>query len=151
MRTPHRSRFTAQDDEGSVLILVIFSSILSLALILGVMAASSLYIERKRLFTVADGAATAAAEAFPLDSVSLADGRPRVTLTNDQVLAEATDYLNHAAVTGSVPLTLVSAESVDARSASVTLAGAWRPPVASLFFPEGIEIRVTATARTVFG
>lgn len=151
MRKPFPLTQLRSDDEGSVLILVIFSSVLSLALILGVMAATSLYIERKRLFALADGAATAAAEAFTLDSVSLAGGRPRITLMNEQVLTEAADYLNHATVTGSIPPTLVTAESVDARSASVTLAGAWRPPVVSLFFPEGLDIRVTATARTVFG
>lgn len=140
-----------RDDEGSVLLLTIFSAVLALAVILGVMAASSLYIERKRLFTVADGAATAAAEAFSLDTVTFVDGRPRIYLTNDQVDAEARQYLSVASTTGSVPMHLVSAQSEDGRSATVTLAGQWYPPVVSMFFPHGLELTVSATARTVFG
>lgn len=133
------------------MILVIFASMLSLALILGVMLASSLYIERKRLFTLADGAATAAAEAFTLESVSLSDGHPRVFLTDDQVLAEARDYLARVTIVGSIPTTLIGATTQDAKSATVELSGAWQPPVISLFFPQGIDLRVSATARTVFG
>lgn len=140
-----------REDEGSVLLLTIFSAILALAVILGVMAASSLYIERKRLFTVADGAATAAAEAFSLDSVTFVDGRPRIYLTDEQVDAEARQYLAVAGSTGSIPMSLVSAQSEDGRSATVTLAGQWYPPMVSLFFPQGIELSVSATARTVFG
>lgn len=140
-----------RDEEGSVLLLTIFSAILALAVILGVMAASSLYIERKRLFTVADGAATAAAEAFSLDSVTFVDGRPRIYLTDEQVDAEARQYLAIAGSTGSIPMSLVSAQSEDGRSATVTLAGQWYPPMVSLFFPQGIELTVSASARTVFG
>lgn len=140
-----------REEEGSVLLLTIFSAILALAVILGVMAASSLYIERKRLFTVADGAATAAAEAFSLDSVTFVDGRPRINLTDDQVDTEARQYLAVAGSAGSIPISLVSAQSEDGRSATVTLAGQWYPPMASLFFPQGIELTVSASARTVFG
>lgn len=140
-----------RDEEGSVLLLTIFSAILALAVILGVMAASSLYIERKRLFTVADGAATAAAEAFSLDSVTFVDGRPRIYLTDEQVDAEARQYLAVAGSTGSIPMSLVRAQSEDGRSATVTLAGQWFPPMVSLFFPQGIELTVSASARTVFG
>lgn len=140
-----------RDEEGSVLLLTIFSAVLALAVILGVMAASSLYIERKRLFTVADGAATAAAEAFSLDSVTFVDGLPRVYLTNEQVDAEARQYLALASTTGSIPVELLRAESEDGRSATVTLAGQWNPPMVSLFFPHGMTLTVSATARTVFG
>lgn len=139
------------DEEGSVLLLTIFSALLALAVILGVMAASSLYIERKRLFTVADGAATAAAEAFSLNAVTFVDGRPRIYLTNEQVDAEARQYLANAGSSGSIPAQLVSAQSDDGRSATVTLAGQWYPPMVSLFFPQGIQLTVNATARTVFG
>lgn len=52
------------DDDGSTMPLVIFFGFLSLVLVLLVVAASSLYLERKRLFAVADGAALSGAEAF---------------------------------------------------------------------------------------
>ncbi|MHB1235234.1 MAG: Tad domain-containing protein, partial [Microbacteriaceae bacterium] len=44
-------------EEGSTLLLTIFYGCLSLVLILIAIAATSLYLERKRLFTVADSAA----------------------------------------------------------------------------------------------
>jgi uncharacterized membrane protein len=69
---PQRMRVGAlHGDDGSTLILTVFYGFLALVLILVVVAASSLYLERKRLFTLADGAALAGAEAFPLESVVL--------------------------------------------------------------------------------
>ena len=47
-------------DRGSIMPLTVFFAFLSLALILVVVAATSLYVERKRLFTLADGAARVA-------------------------------------------------------------------------------------------
>ena len=44
----------------------------------------------------------------------------------------------------------VEGASADARSATVTVSSAWRPPVVSLLMPEGIRLDVTASARAVF-
>ncbi len=41
------------------------------------------------------------------------------------------------------------ATTLDGRSATVTLSAVWRPPVVAPFFPDGIRIDATATARTV--
>ena len=138
-------------EDGSVLLLAIFSGLLCLLVILGVTVATSLYIERKRLFTLADGAATSAAEAFTLDDVSLATGKPAVRLADSRVTVEATDYLATATQPGSLPVGLVSAKSNDGRSATVVVAGSWKPPIISMFFPQGLQLTVSATARTVFG
>ena len=43
-------------EDGSTLLLTIFYAALALVLILLVVAATSLYLERKRLYTLADGA-----------------------------------------------------------------------------------------------
>ena len=59
-----------RDEDGSTLPLIIFYAALSLALILLVVAATSLYLERKRLFTLADGASLVGAESFSLGDVS---------------------------------------------------------------------------------
>jgi uncharacterized membrane protein len=140
-----------RNDEGSVLLLSVFSGLLSLIVVLGVTVATSLYIERKRLFTVADGAAAAAAEAFTLDDVTRADGKLIVHLTDAQVAAEAEAFLAIVSQSGSLPISLLSGTANDGRSATVVVQGEWRPPVVSMFFPQGMRLTVTATARTIFG
>ena len=139
------------DEEGSSLILIIFAGLIGLAVILGTVAATSLYIERKRLFTVADGAALAAAEAFNLDEVQLINGRASITLTDSAVRTETQRYLQIIPSTDSAGITVVSAITKDGRSATVNLQKTWHPPVISIFMPEGMNLDVTATARTVLG
>lgn len=144
-------RERAANDDGSILLLAIFSGLLCLIIVLGVTVATSLYVERKRLFTVADGAATAAAEAFQLEDVTISNGHAVVTLTDEQVQAEAVRYLSTIQQPGSLPVRLLGASAPDGRSATVNIASSWKPPVVSLFFPAGMELTVSATARTVFG
>jgi hypothetical protein len=139
------------DDEGSVLLMSLFAGLLCLVVVLGVAVATSLYIERKRLFTVADGAATAAAEAFTLEDVSMNGGKISVHLTDTQVLAEAQRYLTATSQPGSLPIGLLSGSANDGRSATVVIQGAWTPPVVSMFFPQGMPLTVSASARTIFG
>ncbi len=130
--------------------LTIFYGFLSAVLILLVVAASSLYLERKRLFTLADGAALVAAEAFELDDVTLTPGGPRATLDSADVALAASNYLAIAPTSGFESLTVERAESVDGRSATVELSAYWRPPLVTALVPQGIRIDVTAVARSVF-
>ena len=139
------------EEEGSSLILIIFAGLIGLAVILGTVAATSLYIERKRLFTVADGAALAAAEAFNLDDVQLVNGRARITLTDSDVRAETDHYLQIIPATESSGVSVVSAVTKDGRSATVNLSKTWHPPVVSIFMPDGLNLEVSSTARTVLG
>ncbi|MEG2386385.1 MAG: pilus assembly protein TadG-related protein [Aurantimicrobium sp.] len=139
------------EEEGSSLILIIFAGLIGLAVILGTVAATSLYIERKRLFTVADGAALAAAEAFNLDDVQVINGRASITLTSSAVRSETDHYLQLIPATESRGVSVVSAVTNDGRSATVSLQKTWHPPVVSIFMPEGMVIDVTSTARTVLG
>jgi hypothetical protein len=82
-----------ESEAGSLLPLTIFYGFLSLVLILLVVAATSLYLERKRLFTLADGAALVGAEAFALDEVSVTAGAPRPTLRSEEVRSAVAEYL----------------------------------------------------------
>jgi hypothetical protein len=143
-------------DEGSILPLVIASCALGLAVILMVSAASSLYLERVRLFTLADAAALAAAESFDVDGVDGPvapvaddDGAALPPLTDAGVAAAAAGFLADEPTGGLPGLHLDRAVTPDGRSASVTLSATWIPPVASLFAPEGVRIDVTSTARSV--
>jgi hypothetical protein len=138
-------------DDGSLLPLTIFYGFLSLVLILLVVAATSLYLERKRLFTLADGAALAGAEAFALDDVSVTAGGPRPTLRSEEVRSAVAEYLDDVPHERFESLRLESAGTPDGRSATVQLSAYWRPPVVSLLLPEGIRLDVTAVGRSVFG
>jgi uncharacterized membrane protein len=143
------------DDEGSTLILTIFYGFLALVLILVVVAASSLYLERKRLLTLADGAALAGAESFALDAVtldavSLEAQAPRPVLRSDEVRAAAEAYLAVAPHGSVVGVQLTGADSADGRSATVALSAVWHPPMLAFFLPEGVPLGVTAVARSVF-
>ena len=138
------------DDRGSTLPLTIFYGVLSLLLVLLVIAATSLYLERKRLFTLADGAALVGAEAFDLDDVRATPSGYRPTLESPDVSAAVPEYLSSTPSADFTALRLERAESVDGRSATVQLSAYWRPPVLTLLVPDGLRIEVTAVARSVF-
>jgi len=135
--------------EGSTVLLVIFAVLLSVAVLLGTVAASSLYLERKRLFLVADGAALAASQNFALDRVVVDVAQRRLTfrLTNTDVMAGSRAYL---AAAGAADVRLVSASTPDGVTAEVRVASMWHPPVVGLFMPEGLRLEATGRARGTF-
>lgn len=142
-------RSLSTDESGSTLLLTIFYGCLSLVLVFLVVAATSLYLERKRLFTLADGAALAGAEAFDLSSVAMTPDGPRPILRTPDVTETVGEYLAIAPHSFE-NLAVERAETVDGRSATVQLSADWKPPVVSLLVREGIRIDVTAVARSVF-
>lgn len=136
-----RRRAGGRDDEGSVLLLTLGYAILALVAILVCVDATSLYLAQKRLDSLADAAALAGADGFTL---SVVDGAARADLTSAQVEAQAralVDEVGREAV-------LVSAGTPDGVSARVTVAAAWHPPVMTVFVPDGVALRATATSRT---
>lgn len=144
-------RLRLRDDAGSTLPLVIFYGFLALALVLIVAAASSLYLERKRLFTLADDAALVGAESFDLNSVTFTGHGPRPVLQPAQVHAAVTSYLSGNPVDTFEGLVVEQATTVDGKSATVTVSAVWHPPVVTVFVPDGLRIDATAVARSVFG
>ena len=139
-----------RDDRGSILPLVAFFGALALVVILLASAASSLYLERKRLFTMADDAALVGAEAFDVDDVPIVDGHPRPRLQPVDVADAVGRYLAATDTTEFEQLRVDRATTVDGQSATVELSAFWRPPVVTLFVPRGIRVEVTASARSVF-
>lgn len=140
-----------RDEEGSSLILIIFAGLIGLVVIIGTVAATSLYIERKRLFTVADGAALVSAEAFKLDDVQVIDGQAHIALSDSAVMEQASHYLSIIPEQDSRGVQIVSARTPDGVSSEVVLRKTWHPPVVSMLMPSGIDITVSAIARTVLG
>jgi uncharacterized membrane protein len=138
------------DESGSILPLTIFYGFLALVLILLVVAATSLYLERKRLFSLADSAALAGAEAFTLDGGAVTAGGARPSLQSRDVASAVDAFLAAAPSDEFTGLEVVEAASHDGRSATVTLSSYWRPPLVTLLVPEGLRIEVTARARSVF-
>ncbi|BDZ63334.1 pilus assembly protein TadG-related protein [Agromyces mangrovi Wang et al. 2018] len=143
-----RARLAA-DESGSTLLLTIGCCVLGLAVIIVTIGATSLYLERKRLFTIADGAALAGAEAFALADVRREGDRLVVDLEPAEVAAAVSAHL--AATAGlDVDVRIVHATSLDGRSATVTLGAVWRPPIVGEFLPAEVPIEVTSVARSVF-
>lgn len=144
-----RAATSIADEDGSTLLLTIIYGVLGLALVVVVVSATSLYLERKRLFTLADGAALAAAESWRLDDVRVEHGELVFDLDAEAVRAAASDYLGDAShsLRG---LDLVRADTADGRSATVTLRAVWHAPISSEFLPVTVPIEVTADARSVF-
>lgn len=150
-RHPRMPRLDPRDDRGSILPLIAGFGALALAVVLLGSAATSLYLDRARLFTLADGAALAAAESFDLAAVRLTpEGVLRPRLTKPEVTDAAAEYLAQAPDSRLEGLRLIAATTPDGLSARVTLASVWAPPVVSIFVPGGIALQVTATSRSVF-
>lgn len=145
-----RAAARLSDEDGSTLPLIIFFATLGLVLVLLVTAATSLYLERKRLFSLADGAALVGAEAFDLNDVSITDGVLRPALTDAQVRQAVDSYVTDNPIGRFHDLGVADAGTQDGESATVTLTASWRPPVVSLLVPDGIRLRVTSVARSVF-
>ena len=145
------ARARLNSDEGSTLLLTIFYAALALLVVLVVLAASSLYLERTRLFTLADGAALEAAESFSLDDVELVDSAVLPRLDPSAVDTAVERYLDDTPSSAEfADLTVVEATTVDGRSATVTLSATWRPAMFSLVVPNGFPIKATSVARSVF-
>ena len=151
MTRPRQRPSSAAADDGSILPLISFFGALALLVTLLVASATSLYLERKRLFTLADGAALVGAESFELDEVVLTPDGPRAELTAAGVRDAVGAYLTSNPIGRFEGLALEDATTRDGRSAEVTVSAIWRPPVVTLFVPEGMRIEATAVSRTVFG
>jgi hypothetical protein len=148
---PWTLRRRVADDTGSVLPLVVFYAFLCVVLVLLVSAITSLYLERERLYALADGASLAGAESYDLGStVAVVDGHPRPVLETAAVRAAVDDFLGTPVASGFDALAVEEAGTADGRSASVRLSAVWHPPVVSILVPAGVRIGVVSTARSVF-
>ena len=116
--------------------------------VLGVVGASSLLVERQRLYSLADGAAVFASENFDPALVSRVNSRPRAPLTSNRVRQSASEFLQRVSSGGLDGVLVESAHTPDGWHAEVTLSSVWSPPLVSEFFPDSLRIRVEARAQT---
>lgn len=148
MKSVSRRQWT-RDESGSSLILVIFAGALCAALVIAVSAATSLYLERKRLFSLADAAALVGAESFSLSGVQIINGQAEPRLTRARVQSAVTAFVATSTPPDLQDVRIDSARTPDGRSAVVTLSTVWHPPVVTFLMPDGLRIDVTSTARSV--
>jgi len=157
------------DDNGQVMLLSIAFGVLALLLVTVVVSASSIHLERKELFALADLAALDAAAAldeaayFGRTAPAVApacgsdctegagDAADLLVLSDASVRAAVEDYLADAASSSGLErLALVEASAPDGRTAQVRLQALARPALLSWItapWSDGVLLDVTASAR----
>lgn len=144
----HQPRGKGKHDDGHIMVLLIGFVLLALLLTTVVAAASSLYLGHKKLLSMADGAALAAADTFVLNG-GTASADPGTLLTDQGVSAAAAAYLAESPTPQSLAGIALAAGTgaADGRTAQVSLTGVVHPIFINFLVPEGIPITVTGTAR----
>ncbi len=136
-------------ERGSILPLIGGAVALALVMIFGVTSATSLLLERHRLYALADSAAVVAAESFSLQTVRLTEVGVQAPLTSRGVADSVETYLSRAGVGVLKEVRIERAVTPDGRSAEVTLSSGWSPPVVSDFFPQQLRLLATARAHVI--
>jgi hypothetical protein len=140
----------SRDEDGQVMILILGYTVLSLLVVTVVMAVSAVYIEHKKLLSVADGASLAAADAFGLGEVAAAGAAPVAILDRDSVQGSVQRYLDATGAHSRFSQLGISGETgtPDSRTAHVVLTAVVHPPVVNLLVPAGIPIIAVSDARS---
>lgn len=140
-----------QDGEaGQITVMILGFVSLALLVTTVVIGISSVYLEHKRLLSLADGAALAAADSYNLGEVETRGGPPSASLNAARVRNVAADFV--ARSPGSTRfdgLAVAPATGTpDGTTAVVVLTAVVHPPVANFLVPGGIPIEASSTARS---
>lgn len=141
---------TEDSDAGSTLPLLLVFFLIAGSFAAVAVGATALHLQRLRLLTVADGAALAGAESFRVADVRVTGGAVVPTLSSGAVSGAVQRYLADAAPSSFEGLTVRRATTTDGRSATVTLAAVWRPPILNELLPLSLPVEVTSTAAARF-
>lgn len=139
----------ATGENGQVGVLIIGYVLIALLVVTVVLAVSAVYIGHKKLLSVADGAALAAADNYSIDVGLGGTTTPLPSLQDAGVEESASGYL---IATGAAArfdqLTVDPATgAADGRTARVVLTAVVRPPIVNFLVPAGIPIVAQADAR----
>ncbi len=136
-------------EDGQLIVLMIGYITVAMLVATVVMAATSVYLEHKKLLSLADAAAVAAADSFSLGQLDSTASTPTAVLSPGRVRGAALAYLEGSGAFGRVSgLSLAPATgSPDGATAVVVLSAAVRPPVLNFLVPAGIRIEAASTAR----
>jgi hypothetical protein len=137
-------------EDGQMIVLVVGYVLLALLVTTVVVGISSVYLEHKRLLSLADGASLAAADSFTLGDVGSDGGTPSAVLGSERVRNVAADFIgrNPAAQRFDRLEIATATGSPDASTAVVVLTAAVHPPVVNFLMPDGIRIEASSSARS---
>lgn len=139
-----------KSSDGSIMPMVILFTVLSIAFIITVTNASSLYLEKKRILSVADGGSLAAAEGFDLSQLSYNNGSLKQVLSNDKVGEILQEYASRVARKERLDDLRIESFYSDGSGVGVTLSAHWTPPLLSALFPNSMRISASSYARGRF-
>ena len=143
-------------DEGRVLLLSLVFGLLALTLVMTVVSATAVHLDRKRVLALADQAALAGAMALDEGAYYARDGvdpgaEGLVVLTDASVRQAVEAHLEGASEAARFPdLAVVTARTPDGRTAVVTLSATAHPPLLSWVtqrWSGGIPLELTSRAR----
>lgn len=137
-------------DAGQITVMILGYVALALLVTTVVVGISTVYLEHKRLLSLADGAALAAADSYSLGAVGTKDGPPSATLNGARVRSVAADFVARSpgALRFQGLAVAPATGTPDGATAVVILTAVVRPPVANFLVPDGIPIEASSTARS---
>lgn len=138
------------DQDGQVMVMILGYITLALLVATVVVGISAVYLEHKRLLSLADGASLAAADSYTLGEVTAQGGRPSAVLNPARVRNVAADFVARSPASQRFSSLAVDAATgtPDGATAVVVLTAAVHPPVVNFLVPDGIRIEATSTARS---
>jgi len=150
------TRERRDDDEGRIALLSLVFALVAVLLVLTVVSASAVHLQRKRLFAVADAAAADAADAVDERSYYGGSGGVAgdgsVPLTDAGVRASVATYLADADPRLTELAVASGTGSPDGRTAQVVLTARLVPPFAAFVpgpFAQGVRAQVTSRATAL--
>ncbi|WP_404496104.1 pilus assembly protein TadG-related protein [Arthrobacter sp. GAS37] len=140
----------SEGEDGHLMVLTIGYVVIALLLATVVAAASAIYIEHKKLLSVADGASVAAADSYALGQVDNGAETPSAVLNSERVRSVTESYLSQSGAHSRFDQLAVArgTGSPDSTTAEVVLSAVAHPPVVSFLLPEGVPIEARSTARS---
>jgi uncharacterized membrane protein len=139
-----------KDEDGQMMVMILGYVVLALLVTTVVIGISSVYLEQKRLLSLADSASVAAADSYTLGEVATQGGSPSAVLSPGRVRNVAADFIARSPASQRFRGLAVTAAtgSPDGATAVVVLTAAVHPPVVNFLMPGGIRIEATSTARS---
>jgi hypothetical protein len=135
---------------GQMIVMIIGYVMLALLVVTVVIGISSVYLEHKRLLSLADGASLAAADSYTLGEVTGPGGSPSAVLGSGRVRNVASDFVARSPASARFNGLAVTqgTGSPDGSTAVVVLSSMVHPPVVNFLVPDGIRIEATSIARS---
>nr|WP_240720847.1 pilus assembly protein TadG-related protein [Pseudarthrobacter sp. NamE2] len=139
-----------KDEDGQLMVMILGYVALALLVATVVIGISAVYLEHKRLLSLADGASLAAADSYTLGEVTTQGGSPSAVLNPARVRNVAADFVARSPASERFDSLAVAGATgtPDGSTAVVVLTAVVHPPVVNFLVPGGIPIEAASTARS---